>query len=90
MGRRCDDDERQISRWAGVAGKTGRFRIQVGCVWLHTEDVYAYIFRVFYSNADGFDWNFGFKKRERTRWILREGEKRDRYVRKREMSLLEC
>jgi hypothetical protein len=26
IGRRCDDDERQIKRWAGVAGKTGRWR----------------------------------------------------------------
>jgi hypothetical protein len=25
-GRRCDDDERQIKRWLGVAGPNGRFR----------------------------------------------------------------
>ena len=25
-GRRCADDERQIKRWAGIAGKNGRFR----------------------------------------------------------------
>jgi len=26
LGRRCDDDERQISRWAGVAGARGRWK----------------------------------------------------------------
>lgn len=26
MGRRTDDDDRQIKRWQGVAGKNGRFR----------------------------------------------------------------
>ena len=26
QGKRCPDDERQISRWAGVAGPNGRFR----------------------------------------------------------------
>ena len=26
MGRRCPDDARQISRWAGLAGPNGRFR----------------------------------------------------------------
>ena len=25
-GRRCDDDERQIQRWTGIAGPNGRFR----------------------------------------------------------------
>ena len=25
-GRRCGDDERQIKRWSGIAGKNGRFR----------------------------------------------------------------
>jgi len=25
-GRRCDDDERQIKRWLGIAGPNGRFR----------------------------------------------------------------
>ncbi|GAA5821004.1 hypothetical protein JCM3770_004466 [Rhodotorula araucariae] len=26
LGRRCDDDARQVQRWKGVAGDTGRFR----------------------------------------------------------------
>ena len=26
MGRRCDDDERQIGRWSGVAGPKGRWK----------------------------------------------------------------
>jgi hypothetical protein len=26
LGRRCDDDDRQISRWLGVAGPTGRWK----------------------------------------------------------------
>jgi hypothetical protein len=26
LGRRCPDDERQIKRWQGIAGPTGRFR----------------------------------------------------------------
>lgn len=26
LGRRCDDDQRQVQRWKGVAGETGRFR----------------------------------------------------------------
>lgn len=26
MGKRCPDDERQIKRWEGIAGKEGRFR----------------------------------------------------------------
>ena len=25
MGKRCEDDERQIKRWQGVSGKRGRF-----------------------------------------------------------------
>jgi hypothetical protein len=29
QGRRCSDDGRQISRWLGVAGSTGRFRTQL-------------------------------------------------------------
>jgi hypothetical protein len=29
QGRRCSDDARQISRWLGVAGPTGRFRTQL-------------------------------------------------------------
>lgn len=28
-GRRCDDDERQIKRWAALAGEKGRFRSQL-------------------------------------------------------------
>lgn len=28
-GRRSDDDERQIKRWKGIAGKHGRFRLQL-------------------------------------------------------------
>jgi hypothetical protein len=26
LGRRCDDDERQIGRWSGVAGPKGRWK----------------------------------------------------------------
>jgi len=26
LGRRCDDDARQVQRWAGVAGNSGRFK----------------------------------------------------------------
>ncbi|GAA99042.1 uncharacterized protein L969DRAFT_606417 [Mixia osmundae IAM 14324] len=26
LGRRCEDDERQMSRWKGIASKSGRFR----------------------------------------------------------------
>lgn len=29
MGRRCDDDARQLSRWKGVASDTGRWRVQL-------------------------------------------------------------
>ncbi len=28
-GRRCPDDDRQIKRWIGVAGDTGRFRLNL-------------------------------------------------------------
>ncbi len=29
LGRRCDDDERKIKRWMGVAGAKGRFNNQL-------------------------------------------------------------
>jgi hypothetical protein len=39
-GRRCDDDERQIKRWMGIAGPNGRFRkwlvtliLKKNCKW---------------------------------------------------------
>ena len=51
MGKRSDDDERQISRWKGIAGKNGRFTR-----WLVTE--------LLKKNAKWNDYNEGKKLRQ--------------------------